>query len=116
MPQSFTDAFNTGDIDVVMTLYEPDAVVVPQPGQVVSGTAAIRESLSGFLALKGKIAIEPRRILTSGDVALLNTTWKLEGTAPDGSPLNLGGETTEVIRRQPDGTWLYTIDDPFSQP
>jgi len=28
--------------------------------------------------------------------------------------VDLGGNTTEVIRRQYDGTWRYVIDDPFS--
>jgi ketosteroid isomerase-like protein len=44
--------FNSGDIDQVLALYEPDAVIVPDPGQVLHGTAAIRQSLQGFLALK----------------------------------------------------------------
>ena len=48
MPAAFEGAFNTGDIEQVLALYEPDAVLVPQPGQVVHGTAAIREAFSGF--------------------------------------------------------------------
>jgi ketosteroid isomerase-like protein len=31
-----------------------------------------------------------------------------------GSAVDLGGNTTEVVRRQADGTWRYVIDDPFS--
>ena len=30
---------------------------------------------------------------------------------PDGSPAELGATTAEVARRQPDGTWLYVIDN-----
>jgi len=52
MPATFEQAFNTGDINQVLELYESDAVLVPEPGQVVHGTPAIREVLSGFLALK----------------------------------------------------------------
>jgi uncharacterized protein (TIGR02246 family) len=116
MARAFTEAFNSGDLDVVMELYEAEAVLVPEPGQVASGTAAIRSALAGFLGLKGTIEIEPHRILSLGDVALANTTWKLAGTNPDGTLANLSGDTTEVIRRQADGTWRYVIDDPFSQP
>src|SRR5437868_188001 len=49
MPATFQTGFNTGDLDQVMALYEADAVLVPQPGQVVRGTDAIRQALLGFL-------------------------------------------------------------------
>jgi hypothetical protein len=33
---------------------------------------------------------------------------------PDGSPAELGATTAEVARRQPDGTWLYVIDNAWA--
>ena len=109
----FAEALNAGDADAVMALYEPGASLVPQPGQVATGTEAIRAALDGFLALKGTVSVETRRVLAVGDLALLYGQWRLTGTAPDGSPLDLGGRDVEVARRQPDGTWLYVIDDPY---
>jgi ketosteroid isomerase-like protein len=88
--------------------------LVPQPGQVVNGTAAIREALLGFLALKLPISLERKRVLAKGEVALVSSTWSISGAGPDGSAVNLGGNTTEVVRRQSDGSWRYVIDDPFS--
>src|SRR5437763_3213050 len=114
MPATFETAFNTGNIEQVLALYEADAVIVPQPGQMVRGADAIREVLFGFLGLKLPIHIERKRVLVNGEVALVSSTWKLSGTGPDGSSVDLGGNTTEVIRRQADGTWRYAIDDPFS--
>ena len=114
MPAAFEQAFNTGDIEQVLALYESEAVLVPQPGQVVHGLAAIREALQAFLALKLPIRLERKRVLTMGDIALVSSSWKLSGSGPDGSAVDLGGSTTEVIRRQVDGTWRYAIDDPFS--
>ena len=35
------------------------------------------------------------------------------GTAADGSEVNLTGQTSDVVRRQADGTWLLVIDNPF---
>ena len=116
MPAAFETAFNTGDVEQVMALYESDAVLVPEPGQVVSGTDAIRQVLRGFLSFKLPIKLERKRVLTSGDVALVSSSWKLAGTGPDGSAVDLSGNTTEVVRRQPDGSWRYAIDDPFSAP
>jgi ketosteroid isomerase-like protein len=51
----FEDAFNVGDIDGLMALYEPDAAVIPQPGSVAHGTEQVRSGLQAFLALEGHI-------------------------------------------------------------
>ena len=50
----------------------------------------------------------------TGDIALIRTSWHLTGTAPDGNPFDMGGQTAVVLRRQPDGNWLEVIDNPFS--
>jgi ketosteroid isomerase-like protein len=84
MPRAFTQAFNSGDIDALMALYEPETVLVPGPGQTVTGLAAAREALQGFLGLKGTINLELKRVLATGDIALLSSAWTLNGTGPDG--------------------------------
>jgi ketosteroid isomerase-like protein len=78
----------------------------------VEGSAAIRESLRWFLDRAGRIAIDSKLILRVGDLAYLSNRWSLTGgTMPDGSSAELGATTAEVARRQPDGTWLYVIDN-----
>jgi ketosteroid isomerase-like protein len=37
-------------LDALVALYEADAILVAQPGEVVTGIEAIREALSAFLA------------------------------------------------------------------
>ena len=108
----FEQAFNTGDIEALMALYEPDAALIPQPGVTVEGTAAIRESLLWFLDRRGQITLDTKLVIRVGDVAYLANRWSLTGgTMPDGSPAELGATTAELARRQPDGTWLYVIDN-----
>jgi len=107
----FEDAFNAGDIDGLMVLYEPDSVLVPQPGSVVQGAKQVRAALEGYLALRGRITLDTKLVLTVGDLAYLSNTWSLRGTGPDGNPLTLGATTAEVARRQADGTWRYVIDN-----
>ena len=48
-----------------------------------------------------------------GDIALLRAEVHLVGTAPDGIRVEINNHTAEVVRRQPDGSWLYTIDHPY---
>jgi uncharacterized protein (TIGR02246 family) len=106
-------AFNAGDLEQVMTFYEPECVIVPQPGQVLRGAAAVRQALQGFLALRGTMDLRPRGVFQNGDVALLVSDWTLSGKGPDGQPIALAGTTADVVRRQADGTWRYAIDNPL---
>ena len=108
----FEQAFNTADLEGLMALYEPEATLVPQPGAVAEGSAAIRESLRWFLDRKGQITLDTKLVLRVGELAYLSNRWSLTGgTMPDGSPAELAATTAEVARRQPDGTWLYVIDN-----
>jgi uncharacterized protein (TIGR02246 family) len=108
----FEQAFNAGDLEALMALYEPDAALIPQPGVVAEGTDAIRESLTWFLDRRGQITLNTTLIVRVGDLTYLANRWSLSGgTMPDGSPAELGATTAEVARRQADGTWLYVIDN-----
>ncbi len=110
----WAERFSGSDLEGLLVLYEPNATLMPQPGQAVSGTAAIREALGGFLGLKPTFDwVETKPAIRSGDLALLHSRWTLSGTGPDGSPLNLSGTTADVVRRQADGTWLFAIDNPW---
>ncbi len=110
--ERWTEAMNAGDIEAVLALYEPEAVVVVGPGQVATGLAAIREGLQGFLALRPRFDLRVEQVLQATDLALLLSPWSMAGTGPDGAPVVLRGATSDVVRRQPDGTWRVVIDNP----
>jgi uncharacterized protein (TIGR02246 family) len=113
MNSAFAEAFNSGDIESLLSLYEPEAVLIPRPGQVAEGAEAIRVALQELLALNGFMRSENRYALVHGDVALLRAEVHLVGTTPDGTPLEIHNHTAEVVRRQQDGSWLYIIDHPY---
>jgi ketosteroid isomerase-like protein len=102
-------AFNDGDVDALMTLYEPDARMVRDDGTVAVGLEEIRTVWSDLVALGGRVRMLTRYAVESGDVALLSNEWTLE---LEGSPV-ASGATAEIARRQDDGTWRYVIDNPF---
>ena len=70
LPQLFAQAFGAHDLEAALALYEPEAILIPQPGQVVTGTGAIREALSGFFALKPKFESEFKKAFQVGELAL----------------------------------------------
>ncbi len=113
MNSAFAEAFNSGDVENLVALYEPGAVLVPVPGRVVEGAVAIRAALQELLALRGHMRSENQYALVHGDIALLRAKVHLVWTGPDGNRLEINNHTAEVVRRQPDGSWLYIIDHPY---
>jgi ketosteroid isomerase-like protein len=97
----FVERANAGDVDGLVALYEPDAVLAFPPGEVTAGSRAIRQAYQRLLAGRPTFpAGEQQPALRHGELALTST--RLVG----------GGATVEVARRQPDGTWLWVIDQP----
>jgi uncharacterized protein (TIGR02246 family) len=109
----FAEAFNLADLPALLTLYEPSAAFVGQPGQTLTGIEAVRGALQQYLALKGTIKMATTYVVESGDTALLRGTWLLQGKGPDGKPVEIRGNNVEVVRRQADGSWRFVIDHPF---
>jgi uncharacterized protein (TIGR02246 family) len=114
----WTQAFDEGDVDALVALYEPSATLVFQPGEEPArGTEAIREALDGFLSMfegKPKFDLRFGKAFEAGeDLALVLSTWTMSGSAKDGSPIEMSGQTADVVRRQADGSWRVAIDNPF---
>ena len=46
--ESIVDGINTGNLDALMTLYEPEAAFATQPGSLAHGLPGVREALAGI--------------------------------------------------------------------
>jgi ketosteroid isomerase-like protein len=107
----FCRLFNSGDLDALVNdLYEDDAVFIPSPTDApVSGRGGVAESLKGFLALGGTLSILVTTSVQNGEIALTHTRWRLDIPGAEA----MEAVTAEIVRRQPDGTWKYAIDNPW---
>lgn len=103
----FVERSNAGDAAGVAALYEENAVIAYPPGQQTVGRAAIQEMWEKVLADRPHFEPEPPLpTLISGDIALTATP-----------PKDAAGARAQVVRRQPDGSWLRVLDQPeFVQP
>ena len=110
---SVVEGINGGDLDSLMTLYEADACFASPPGQHAKGPESVRQSLRSFIDLKGKLDLKVKRVLQASDLALVTTEWSCSGTGPDGNPVNMAAKSADVLRRQPDRTWRFVIDNPW---
>jgi len=95
---------NAGDVRGMTALFAPDAVIELNDGRLVCGQAAIQEFFQklqvtgiGPEGRRFKLG-EQRPALICGDLALTSTR-SIDGDI-----------TSEVARRQDDGTWLWVLD------
>ena len=92
---------NAGDVEGLVALYEPDAVLAGPEGRTLVGTEAIRSFYAAVLADRPQFEPgEQRPALLRGDLTLTS------------SHLTDGTVRAEVARRQADGTWLWAVDQP----
>ena len=98
----FVERANAKDAAGIAELYEEGAVMAYPPGRQTVGRDAIRALWAELLPKMGRFEPEPPLpTLISGDIALTATPPK------DGA-----GARAQVVRRQPDGTWLRLLDQP----
>jgi len=110
---SVTEGINSGNLDSLMTLYEPLACFASQPGELAKTPEGIRESLRSFIDLNGKLDLSVKRVLKANDLALVITEWSFNGTGPDRKPVQMTAKSADVLRQQSDGTWRFVIDNPW---
>lgn len=96
----FVERANAGDAEGLAALYEPDAVLAFPPGHMTVGREAIRAVFEQMVAQVPHFeAEESLPTVRSGDLALTATRAKDEA-----------GARAQVVRRQPDGSWLRVLD------
>lgn len=101
----FLERANAGDVEGLVALYEPNAVLAFPAGNIATGHAEIREVYAQFVAAAPVLAPGRQRPpLVSGDLALTSTE------------LTTGAVTVEIAHRQPDGSWLWAVDQPAFVP
>jgi hypothetical protein len=88
-----------GDVDGMVALYEPHAVIDCGAGRSIQGRESIRAFYAELVAAGRKFEFgDQRPAIISGDLALTSTR-SLDGNV-----------TAEIARKQDDGTWLWVID------
>jgi uncharacterized protein (TIGR02246 family) len=103
----FLDAFNRADVEALVALYEPNALLVTGNGPAV-GHNAIHNAYRHILAHGVRMELKTHTVLESSEgLAVLHASW----TYHLGENA-IAGLSTEVVRRRPDGSWLFVIDEP----
>jgi uncharacterized protein (TIGR02246 family) len=115
--QLFAQHMNAGDLGALIALYEPGSTLVQRDGRVVAGSDAIRANFEQVFARKPRIVCEIVKVVTNEDkdLAIVHNDWRVITKGDDGRTVETTGKAIEIMRRQPDGSWLFVIDEPYAR-
>jgi ketosteroid isomerase-like protein len=117
--ESIVTGINSGNLESLMPLYESEAAFATQPGSLAHGAPGVREALTGFISMKGRLDLEVTRVLEVGDLSLVIGVWSFNGTGPDGEPCGWrqGTRMSCVVRETvPGASSSTTRGEPTEQP
>jgi ketosteroid isomerase-like protein len=95
-----------GDVDSLLSLYDPEAVFLNRSGEIKKGRRELRDEFAPLAEMRASFEFDIKQVIKSADIALMHTKWKVS------SPQPMSVYAIEVARRQPDGTWCWLIGDP----
>jgi len=91
----FRDAFNLRDVDALIALYEPNAILVVD-SKIVSGHKEIRKAFENILLRRGRMTLETRAVVESQQgLAVLHGRWLVEPATGKEADLVTRGLSTE---------------------
>ena len=106
---SLAAAYNTGNLNTVMSIYDGQGIIVADPANPVSGQEKFEAAVKNILAIKGTMQIKTVYCLEVGDVAVGRSEWSIT----DEGQTKVAAKGIELLKRQPDGTWRVLIDHAF---
>lgn len=102
-------AFNTGDVNTVLSMYDYNGIIVPEPGKPVSGREKFEEAIKAILSIKSNMEIKTVYCLQTGNLAVGRSEWSIT----DGEEVKIKSKGIEVMQQQADGSWKIVIDHAF---
>ncbi len=105
-------AYRAADIEALMALYMPDAIVALHGQPILWGREAVRAYFApglGRAEVEFRLAIE--RIEVHGDIAYLLSKYWFTRQPQDGGPdVRDAGRSLLIYKRAADGSWKIALD------
>jgi len=105
--QALDIAFNAGDLETILQYYEPEALVLPEPGTEARGLDAISALYGRFIQPGLSVEQERTHIMIADGISLFTSRWTLRTS--DGGQQSFVSNV--VLREQADGNWKVLIDN-----
>lgn len=101
------------DIDLILSYWTDDAVVMPSGQATVTGKQELRDYVAASLAIPGfQISWESDRVEFSpdGNLAYMFSRNNVKFNTSDGTSVNSSGRALTIWRRETDGVWRCVVD------
>ncbi|MEJ2760650.1 MAG: DUF4440 domain-containing protein [Gammaproteobacteria bacterium] len=100
-------AINNGtDSSNLKELYTRDAVVIPPSGEIFSNISDYSTFLTDYIRNRvANFQVETINLRAVGDTAYQDAVWMATLKRSNGKDTEVSGEMTNVLQRQPDGSW-----------
>jgi ketosteroid isomerase-like protein len=102
------------DVDAIMDIHEDGAAMVEWGGGVARGEEAIRQVYADFFATDPVLKVQALQIVEAGGSAIILGDYTLDYTNANGKVISVKGKFGDMVRQQPDGSWLYLLDNPYA--
>jgi uncharacterized protein (TIGR02246 family) len=110
---AFATAAGAGDAAGVAANYLPDVQLMPPNAPTLQGRQAIQKFWGGLMGVyQLQLHAAADEVEGRGDLAYARGHYTLDGTpkAKGAAPFHDEGKFLQILRRQPDGRWLYAVD------
>jgi ketosteroid isomerase-like protein len=105
----FHKYFKEQDLEGLGSLFDENAMFIPGKDlDPVFGRENIKQALKKYLDSPASIENLSKSIHQNGDIAMVKSAWRIK--TEDGY---IEGVALEVMKRLPDGRWVYIIDNPY---
>jgi ketosteroid isomerase-like protein len=105
-------AVRRADWDAIILMFTADAIRFPPHQPPIRGRAAMRAWLEAFPPLED-FAITADEIAGGDGIAFVRGTYRMTIRGP--APVTDRGNYMGLMRKQPDGSWLWTTDMAVSE-
>ncbi len=108
--QQYVQAFLAKDLNAYTGLWTEDAVMMPPNSPALEGREAIIQDLMAGPA-PTEFILDVLDIDGAGDVAYVRGTYSITMTvAGVPEPVRYNGMYLSIFKKQPDATWLFSVD------
>jgi uncharacterized protein (TIGR02246 family) len=107
LAETWRSGWLAGDVDLLLSLYADEPVLLPQDQPVVVGKAAIRPLYEAVLKefdfqSQGTV----KEVVVSGDMGYFWSAYTLTATPKvGGEPMKVTGKSLFIVKREPGGAW-----------
>lgn len=102
------------DVDSIMAIHEPNAALVEWGGAIARGPEEIRQVYVDFFATEPDLKVQALQVIEADGVAIILGDYTLDYVNTNQKVVSVGGKFGDMVRQQPDGSWLYLLDNPYA--